>query len=420
MAWNNETKEEIELKSPDGKIYYAKWRKDPRNIEKKLGIFSIPKFAGDIVQDMGIKSTIYPLTIYFDGLFHHFFANLFMQSLSETGQWEVVHPVEGPLILQPIKFQEKIDSVEENVTEISTEWIEPANVERTVSPDELATSIISTVLVLAEDITTLLQQLRTDAYAVVNATISIFNRAGGFMDNTIQELTATKAILYDSYQTAKAALNSALTNYGIGSEPDEIAEAQIDMATIPVEASTNFSERFSYYQTLSENLFELVPETTKEEDFNTIVGLEFSLTLSLLAIAQITATSEFNSRSEIISALENLDTILEDTINAIEEIQENFSDLRIELQYYSGTAIYTTLMNLYTLCYRFLIEQFYNLKVEKRITLAKRRSPIEITVTEYGSLGKDDIYYDLFLNSNQLTGNEILLLPPNKEVVVYV
>lgn len=420
MSWKNETKEEIELKSPDGKIYYAKWRKDPRNLEKKLGVFSIPKFDGDIVQDMGIKSTVYPLTIYFDGLFHHFFANLFMQSLSETGQWEVVHPVEGPLILQPIKFSENIDSVDENVTEFRTEWIEPANVERTVSPDELATKALSTALILTEDATTLLQQLRADAYAVVNATISIFNRVGGFMDNTIQELTATQAILFESYQTAKAAFNSALANYGIGSEPDEIAESQIDMATIPVEASTNFSERFSYYQTLSEDLFTLVPETTTEEDFNTIVGLEFGVTLSLLAIAQITATSEFNSRSEIISAIENLNTILEDTITAIEAIQENFSDLRIEQQYYSSTATYTTLINLYTLCFRFLIEQFYNLSVEKRITLTRPRSPLEITVTEYGSLGQDDVFYDLFLNSNELTANEILLLPPGKEIVVYV
>jgi hypothetical protein len=420
MSWDNEVREEIKFTSPYSNFFTALWRRNPRTTEKKLGIFSIPKFDGDIVQDMGIKSTIYPLTIYFEGLFHHFFANRFMKAIKERGQWEVVHPVQGSLILQPIKFQENIDTIEENVTEFQTEWIEPANVERLISPDELASSILSTAQVLIEDSAALLNQLRADAFAVVNATISAFNRVGGLMDNTIKELTATDAILSESYESAKAAFNSALANYGIGSDPDELAETQTNLATIPTEGSINFSDRFSSYETLSENISTLVPSATTEEDFNTIVSFEFGATLSLIAVAQITATSVFNSRSEIISAIENLTSILNSTVNAIEAIQDNFSGLRIEQQYYSSTATYTSLINTYTLCFQFLIKQFYNLKVEKRIKLKTQRSPLEITVTEYGSLGTDDENYDLFLNSNELTGNEILLLSPGREVVIYV
>ena len=62
----------------------------------------------------------------------------------------------------------------------------------------------------------------------------------------------------------------------------------------------------------------------------------------------------------------------------------------------------------------------YNLKAEKRFTLKKARSPLEIAVTEYGELGENDFYYNLFLDSNELTGHEIRLLPAGKEVVVYV
>lgn len=420
MSWNNEVAEEIEFYSPNGNIFFALWRRDPRTTEKKLGIFNIPKFDGDIVQDMGIKSTIYPLTIYWEGPFHHFFANQFMQAIKERGQWEVVHPVQGSLILQPIRFVENIDSIEENVTEFQTEWIEPANKERLVSPDELASSILSTAQVLIEDSATMLLQLRADAYALVNTTINAFDTVGGLMDNTIQELTATDAVLFESYQTAKAAFNSALAEYGIGSDPDDLATTQTELATIPVEGSTDFSERFTSYEDLTTETLTQLPTTATEEDFNKVVSLEFGLTLSLIAIAQITSTSVFISRSEIISAIENLISILETTINGIEEVQDNFSGLRIEKQYFSSTATYTSLINTYTLCFQFLIQQFYNLKVEKRFTIKNHRSPIEITVTEYGSLGIDDENYDLFLDSNQLTGNEVLLLNPGKEVVIYV
>ncbi|KPK95636.1 hypothetical protein AMJ80_04490 [bacterium SM23_31] len=420
MSWANEVKDEIELKSPDGNVFNAKWRKDSRTSEKKLGIFSIPKFDGDIVQDMGIKSTLYPLTIYFDGMFHHFFANRFQQALKERGQWEVVHPVEGALILQPVRFTENIDTVDENVTEFQTEWIEPANVERLISPDELASSILSTALILIEDCAAILKQVRAESYALINATITILNRIGGAMNSIIQELTATNALLYESYQDAKAAFNSALANYGIGDDTDDIAESQTNMATIPTEVSNDFSTRYSYYERLSETIFEFVPDTITDEDYNTIVGLEFGVTLSLLAVAEIIATSEFNSRSEVISAIENLTTILNNSIATVEEIQDNFSGLRIDQQYYSNTQTYTTLINLYTLCFRFLIQQFFDLKVEKKIILKNSRSPLEITVTEYGSLGLNDENYDLFLESNELTGNEILLLPIGKEVVIYV
>lgn len=420
MSWANEVKDEIVLKSPDGNEFTAKWRSDPRTSEKKLGIFNIPKFDGDIVQDMGVKSTIYPLTIYFDGMFHHFFANRFQQALKERGQWEVIHPVEGALILQPIKFTENIDSVEENVTEFQTEWIEPANIERLISPEEFASSILSTIQTLAEDITAILGQLRADFYDLVNSTVSIMNSIGGFMDNIIQELTATKAIIYESYQDANAAFNSALSNYGIGSDPDEIATTQIEKAMIPVDVSTDFPVRYSYYERLSESIFELIPDTTTEEDYNKIIGLEFGVSLSLMAIAKITATSEYKSRPEIINAIEKLTSIFNNTITEIETVQENYSDLRIEQQYFSNTKTYTTLTKVYTLCYQYLISQFFNLKVEKIIKLKKARSPLEITVTEYREIGLNDYYYDLFLNSNELTGNEILLLPKDKEVKIYV
>ena len=218
MSWQNEVREEIEFYSPNGNVYFANWRQDSRTREKKLGIFNIPKFDGDIVQDMGVKSTIYPLTIYFEGPFHHFLANQFFEALKEPGQWEVVHPVQGSLILQPVRFVENIDTINENITEFNTEWIQPANVQRLISPDELASSILSTVEVLIEDAATMLLQLRADAFALVNSTISAFDTVGGLMDNTLQELTATDAILFESSENHKFNLQkfiAILIGFGI-------------------------------------------------------------------------------------------------------------------------------------------------------------------------------------------------------------
>jgi hypothetical protein len=146
---------------------------------------------------------------------------------------------------------------------------------------------------------------------------------------------------------------------------------------------------------------------------------ELGVCTVLVAIAQIIASSEFTTRSEVVAAMDNLSTIFNSTTAAMDASQELFDGLDIDLQYFSQSAAYGSLQRLYSLCLKYLIVQFYNLKTEKRFTLKNERSPLEITVTEYGSLGENDANYDLFIASNNLCGNEILLLPAGREVVIY-
>lgn len=423
MSWLNELKDEIVFKSPNGNNFYALWRQNESRFEKKLGIFSIPKFNGDIVQDMGSKSLYYPITAYFDGMSHNRDAKEFIESLStEFGQWEVVHPVKGPLILQLISCREIMNPVDNgNYTGFEMEWIKPANLTRLISLEELAAAIISAVLVLAEDLTTQLKQIRSDAYATIQSVINTLNKIAGFMDSVISEIAATVALAQESYNSARAAFDNAIENFGIGnSDPSDIASAMVDMATAPLQATTDFTTVYTGYSTLTADIITLAPENTSDEDYNVAQSQDFGVSVSLLAIGQSITTSVFASRSEIISAMENLKTVFDDSVNAMDLVQDAFSSVRIDFQYYSQSQSYTSLLNLYTLLMRYLIGQFYNLKSEKIFTLKNRRSPLEIAVTEYGELGEDDFYYDLFLTSNHLSGKDILLLPAGREVLVYV
>jgi hypothetical protein len=117
--------------------------------------------------------------------------------------------------------------------------------------------------------------------------------------------------------------------------------------------------------------------------------------------------------------MENITNIFNNTIIELDEIQNKFGYIDIDKQYYALTATYSTIMNLYALVMQYLIEQFYNLKTEKIIILKNPRTPLEITVTEYGELGIDDVNLDLLINSNNLTGDEIYLCPAGKEIKIY-
>lgn len=423
MSWENETRTEVKFTSPELNTFYALWRNNERTFEKKLGMFDPPHFQGTIVQDLGVKSTLYPITCYFDGMYHHRDADAFYKALfNEPGQWEVIHPVRGPLILQLVSVRENMDPTGNgNYTEFETQWIEPANVERMVSITELLSDALTTIMALADDAGTLLEQLRSDIYSAIQAAANIFNKIAGAMDSLTSGLSATSAIAQDSYQSFRAAFTSAISAYGVD-DPDstDVADALVNMALAPLDADTDYGSRQNAYSDMADAVFALAPESTTTDDYNKCVAIEFGVTLALMATAQIAVTSEYRSRAEVVAAMDGVTDFFNSVVARIEIIQDMFHDLAIERQYYSQTSTYTTLIQLYTLVFRYLLQQFYNLRTEKRFTLARPRSPIEITVTEYGDLGENDANYDLFLESNHLSGNDILILPAGREVVVYV
>jgi hypothetical protein len=422
MSWENELKEEIKFTSPNFNIFYALWRGNERSVEKKLGIFDSPKLKGSIIQDLETKSIRYPLTVFFEGLFNNTEADDFFEALdSESGQWEVVHPVKGPLILQLVSAREVMSPVENgNYTEFQTEWMVPANVNRLISPDSLAASILSAALVAISDGLLVLAQLRADLYSAVQSAINTMNKVAGFMDSILGELVATSALVEESYLSARKSLDNALAAYGVdSSDTTDMGNALVDAGTAPVNISEDFNQRFTSYNDLISDVFTLAPTTTTQDDYNIAVSLEFNVTVGLIAIAQVVATSTFLTRTEVISAIENLIDTFNSSIAALDEIQDLFSTLDIDFQYFSESESYTSLITLYTFAIQYLLVQFYNLKAEKRFTIKNPRSPLEIAVTEYGSLGDLDFYYDLFLSSNELNGNDILLLPAGREVVIY-
>lgn len=422
MSWENELRPEIKFTSPQWNTFYALWRNDERSIEKKLGMFDSPNFEGTIVQDLNVRSTVYPLTVYFDGIFHNKEAEDFFTALKEeVGQWEVVHPVKGILILQLISCREIMAPLTDGgYTQFDTEWIEPANVTRLISLDSLLSEIIAGALVLIEDTLLVLQQIRADAYSAIQSVTNTLNQVANVMDSVIAEIAATSALVQESYDSARAAFNNAIGAFGIGNpDPSDAGEALVAMATAPVAASSDFSTRFTAYNEMATELAALSPEMTTEDDLNTAISQEYGITLALIATAQIVASSEFSTRIEVVSAMENITNILNDSINVMDQTQDNFSTLPIDSQYFSQSRNYTSLVRLFALSMQALIVQFYNLKSESRFTLKKNRSPLGITVTEYGELGENDFYYTLFLASNNLSGNDILLLPAGKEVVIY-
>ena len=425
MSWQNETRETIKFKSPEGNTFEALWKANDRSFEKKLGLFDLPGIKGTFVQDLNVKSMSYPLTVYFEGMNHYQTANDFSDALqNEIGQWEIVHPTKGALILQLVSATEKIDPTGDgNFTQFETQWLEPANIERIISVDELSSQVLTQILNTLEDSKTQLAQLRSDLYAAVQSALNVVNQVTGITEITVSELAATSNLVSESWESAKNSLSN--TSELWKADPSDITAQSnmvddlFDVVSLPIDASTDYATRFSAYREMLDSAILLSPTSNIEEDFNRALFQELGLIIILQSICKIITTSVFSTRVEVISAMDALTLAFTDAVNAIESVQELFETTTIEKQYFSQSKSWSALQYLFALTMRYLISQFFNLKSEKRFTLKNARSPLEITVTEYGDLGENESNYQLFLDSNNLTGKDILILPAGREVVVY-
>lgn len=436
MTWETQTNPEIKFISPELNVFIALWKNNERSLEKKLGIFDPPKFKGSIVQDMDVKSVSYPLTIYFDDSNdytdlklsslakrgnHYSKAEAFFKACqNEKGQWEVTHPTKGVLILQLVSVREVIDPTETgSYTMFETQWLEPANIERLITAPELGALVLLGILDAIADGIAQLQQLRSDLYSAVQAGLNMINKVAGLTNTVMSELAATQNLINDSWNEAKNTLTNLQTAFQSNpSDPDiqgEIGQALIDVVSIPLEANDNYDTRIDYYDELANELYSQVPTGSDPEDYNKALFFELSMIAILISGARIIVTSNFKTRSEIISAIEKVQESWNNIIASIDGIQENFENVDIDKQYFGNSQAYTSLVNTYTLVMQYLLSQFFNLATEKRFTIKNKRSPLEVCITEYGTPDN----YDLFIESNELTGDEILLLNPGREIVIY-
>ncbi len=421
MTWESSTREQVLFVSPELNVFSALWKNNERSLEKKLGVFDPPKFKGSIVQDMDVKSVSYPLTVYFDGLNHQKDADKFFKACqNEKGQWEVTHPTKGQLILQLVSVREIIDPTETgSYTVFETQWLEPANIDRLISAPELGALVLLEILDAISDGIAQLQQLRSDLYAAVQGALNMINKVAGLANSIMSELAATQNLINDAWNEAKNTLTNLQTVFKSDPASEEIqnkiGQALVDVVSIPLEANDNYDTRIDYYDELANALYSEAPTGKNEEDYNKALFFEISMIAILISGARIIVTSNFKTRSEIISAIEKVQELWNDIIASIDGIQENFENVNIDKQYFGNSQAYTSLVNTYTLTMQYLLSQFFNLATEKRFIIKNRRSPLEVCVTEYGSID----YYDLFIESNELSGDEILLLNPGREVVIY-
>jgi prophage DNA circulation protein len=411
----------ILLTSPDGAQFQALWRGNDYSQSKKVGVFNFPRVDGSIVQDLGVSSTLYTLTIFFEGKDHDLTARAFMSGLRERGVWDVIHPVHGLLHLQPLSFSPADQPVtSDNMTQIETEWIEPLSLDVLPTASELQAEIAALNDELNE---VAADQLSLTTFQKIAADVAEFRSSVldgvAAVEGTIQGIADVAADITAEIESIKRDINAVLAVVPL----DVIALAgQLqELIQLPARAIQDVETRLDTYLNFADAIsLTLTPEIPGTPSFNRVAVQDLCFTAVIGAVADISSTGVLASRAQSVGVIETNIALLKDATDVLDASQALFDDQSIDTQYFSQSQTYALAAKLTGLTVAYLLRAAFDLKVEKRFILERSRNPVMVTIEEYGSLGDGDANLDLFLDSNKIEDSEHLLMSKGRELVVYV
>lgn len=439
--WRDRLASEIVLLSPEGNEFNAKWIGDSSTIPKKLGVLNFPKVKGAITQDMDVGATLRPITFFFEGTNNDTETRAFMQATKENGPWEITHPVHGFLGLQLATVTEHTRPIENgNITEINTEWIEGIDPLLLKTARELKGIVDSRADAL--DINA--------AQQFANNILATSEGLRGSIESTTDGIERVTDLFLGPLFTTSDALDNAVdaiqngitdTHNATILKANELAGQIKNLINLPLFSNNQLDSRVSAYGLLIGALSDqlpggsesVLPDTASDQaKINSIATLELALSAALASLGRVITTSAVSpnnlgpddtgalqTKTQAIKAVTDLTDLFNDLTNNLETAQELFDTNDIDNQFFSQSESFTDAVLLVHEAIEYLLTIAFDLSVERSFVLEKPRCPVEITITEYGDLGEGDSNFDLFIRSNNLQGQDILLLPAGRQVVVY-
>lgn len=407
-------------KSPSGKRFEFAFEAVSRETEKRGTVFGFPGVDGGYVQDTGISERQYPMVCYFWGDNHDRIATAFEAALFEPGTGKLEHPLYGPIDAVPFgkigRRNDLVNEANQSVVEVTffttigalypTGQSDPRN-EVLVSLDDFDAAAAQQ-FVEATDLTTTVSRANE-----ANDVQSFLNDVSG----SLTEVSRATSDVNREFRAVQREINLGI-DVLVG-QPLQLANQLVNLITLPSRALAGIASRLAAYASLADKISVKATRAidVDAENLPSLLLRQRNLfhTADLMVMTAVTGTvrsvleTVFRTRNEALQAaaeiLALLDAVVEwreATFTALDQVDTGASYQALQ------TAVATVA--------GYLVEISFSLLPERRITLDRARTIIDLAAELYGSV---DDKLDLLINSNQLSGSEILELPAGRTIVYY-
>lgn len=414
MSWQDRVREAA-YTSPSGARTTFFYEDVREQIEKRTSAFEFPDADGTYVQDLGKSGRRHPMRAIFWGDNYDSEASGFMDSLGEAGVGKLEHPIYGVIDCVPFGAISRRDRLTTGANEATIE------------------------VTFWETIDLIYPTPQTDPGSQVLQAVSEFNEAVSeeFNENIDVEQAAQRSVVRSRYQTFLDATSSVLRSIAdtqdnvrrqfdaiessinqsidilIG-EPLTLAFQTTQLIQSPARALTTIVDRLEAYADLTNSIISgdgaSVPaDPTHDEENEFYLRDLYAETYATGSVVSV-VNNQFETKT---GALEAAEFLLGQLDTIVEWRDGNYENLDTPD---TGTS-YQQLQEAIALAAGFLVEISFTLKQERRIVLDRARTIVDLAAELYGSV---DDQLDFLINTNGLSGSEIIELPAGREIVYYV
>ena len=405
----------IYLQSPESKREWRlPWRGNDWTAEKRLGKYASPKVDGTVVQDLGLSGLEAPITLLFEGADCDKESWAFAICAAERGPWKVTHPVRGDLSLQlaGLTIHDSIDSL--GLIAVDTTWINPAPAKTFTSSAQLAGAIAASV-----ENTNIAAAAQ---YSKLARTIAKLSSAYASLKKYVAVVKHSMQVAQTAADTISNQITKAIDD--LSDDVESIAGMTEQLIESPGIYIGSLGNSISALGSVVVNIYESVvslvtPDAPTDTEAAAVASAELVAVSAFAALGQLVTTTAPATKGEAVAAIETILSLWGDTVAAFDEVQTLYASLGLTERYFSQTETYATVNQLIAHLIEYLLSIIADLKTEVRFTLGRARHPLELAIALYGKDGWDDSYFDLFIKTNNLHGDELFLLPAGREVVAY-
>jgi prophage DNA circulation protein len=405
MAYDDRLRS-AEYTAPSGERFELQFDDLERAGGKKAAVHEFPQQDAASVQDLGNQAEKFPMAVYFTGADYDTQADAFWSALGERGPGSLQHPRYGDIPVLPIAWTQA---------------------EKLVDGLGRADFKVEFLRVLA-DVPFPITSVAIDeavGSAVAEATEAAAAEAAGEFDpENAADLAVVKAGVLDgvqSYQDAFAEVTAVSEEIQAEStkavrditggiddllaEPLTLFTSLANLARLPARVLTSVVNKLKAYNAYVEAIVQAEPLSVAQA-----TAFVEAVLYGMAGATEASTIGALRSRGEAIAAADALETIGETVAAAIEAAEAAVPGFR------TSPDTMAALIGAASAARASLLERAYSLRAERRVTLAADRTPLDLVAEFYGG-AIDEL--DAFIESNGLTGDEIILVPAGREVVYY-
>lgn len=416
MTWEDRLRQAA-YTAPSGTRLLFDYEDVGRETDKRGTIFEFPRVDGGYVQQSGFGPRKYPLRCFFWGPEHDRIATAFEVALLEPGVGKLEHPMYGAFDVVPFGTITRRDDLKSaaNQTVIEVSFFtslrtvypsnEPNPENEIVGAVEGFDAQAAQQFEASTDLTTVIA--RTNERSTVKQLLKTVSAMLG-------AIAATTAEVNRQFQDDVTAIN-----YGVDvlvGQPLQLALQISNLIQGPAKASAALASRLEGYRDFARRIMASTPGTSALGSGRSVQVVNDFLTSDLTVMSAVSASAlsvtsaSFRTRAEAVGAAEE---ILRQFDDAVSWRDQRFGELE---QVDTGES-YQALLDAVSLVAGFAIEQSFALATERRIVLDRPRTIVDLAAELYGNV---DDRLDFLIDTNDLSGSEILELPRGRAISYYV